>query len=180
MFTIKELCEKSGLSRSTILYYHSIGLLKPTERSESNYRLYSKDSLKELERICTFREAGVPLTEISRILNTDNNIEREILEKTLEMLNSESKKIKRKQETIIKMLEGGNIIMESAKGINKDLIIESLRSIGISDEGLDKLHEHLEKASPETHQSFLELLGFTEEEIKYIRKNAQNGIDTNQ
>lgn len=178
MFTIKELCEKSRLSRSTILYYDSIGLLRPVERSESNYRLYSEDSLRKLDRICTFREAGVPLTEISKILNTDNNIERDILEKTLQMLNSEAKKIKSRQEKIIKMLEGGEDIMAAAKGIDKDLIIESLRLVGVNDDGLDKLHANLEKSSPESHQSFLEFLGFTEEEIKYIRTNAQKDNET--
>lgn len=173
MFTIRELCEKSNLSRSTILYYHSIGLLSPVMRNESNYRLYSEDSLKQLERICTYREAGVPLNEITKILCLGKNAEREILERTLEMLNSEVKKIKKKQKIIISMLEGSQNLVESINGINKDLILESLRLLGIDEDGLVKLHSHLEKTSPEAHKAFLEALEFSEEEIKCIRKNAQ-------
>lgn len=173
LFTIKELCEKSKLSRSTILYYHSIGLLVPIERSGANYRLYSEESLNKLHKICIFKDAGVPLTEIAKILNKDGSIEREILEKTLGMLNYEARKIKAKQENVIKLLEGGTNIMESIKGLNRDLIVESLSAIGVNDEGMDKLHAVLEKKSPEAHRAFLELLGLTTEEIEYIRKNAK-------
>ena len=79
MYTIRELCKISGLSRTALLYYESIGLLTPEARSESNYRLYSDDSAKRLERICTYREAGVPLAEIVQILSYESNDEREIL-----------------------------------------------------------------------------------------------------
>lgn len=176
MFTIKEVCEKSKLSRSTILYYHSIGLLDPVKRSESNYRLYAEDSIQKLERICTYRDAGVPLNEISKILSFGENTEREILEKTLEMLNLQSKKVRQKQEIIIKLLEGGGNIMEMIKGINKDLIVESLKQIGVTDEGLMKLHAKLEKSSPETHVAFMQILGISEEEIRLIRADAQKHI----
>ncbi len=36
MYTIKHLYKEFHLSRSTLLYYDSIGLLKPSERSESD------------------------------------------------------------------------------------------------------------------------------------------------
>jgi len=35
-----QLAGRFGLSRSTLLYYDSIGLLSPSERTASNYRLY--------------------------------------------------------------------------------------------------------------------------------------------
>lgn len=173
MYTIKDLCEKSKLSRSTILYYHSIGLLTPTSRSDDNYRIYSDDALKTLKSICTYREAGVSLGAIAEILSLGENIEREILERTLFKLNMEAQKIKEKQELIVKMIEGGKNIMEAIKGINGNLIKESLKLIGVDDDGMDKLHAHLEKTSPEGHQSFLEMLGLSEEEIKYVRDNAK-------
>ena len=66
--------------------------------------------------------------------------------------------------------------MEAIKGINKDLIVESLKLIGVDDDGLDKLHAHLEKVSPDGHQSFLEMLGLSAEEIKHVRENAKSHI----
>ena len=64
MYTIKQLCVKSGLSRSTLLYYDSLRLVQPSARSQANYRLYSDDDVKRLERVCLYKEAGVSLEEI--------------------------------------------------------------------------------------------------------------------
>ena len=75
MYTIRELCKRSGLSRTALLYYESIGLLTAEARSESNYRLYSDDSAERLEKICTYRDAGVPLAEIVQILSHENSEE---------------------------------------------------------------------------------------------------------
>ena len=94
MYTIRELCKRSGLSRTALLYYESIGLLTAEARSESNYRLYSDKSAERLEKICTYRDAGVPLAEIVQILSHENSEEREILERTLQMLNVKAKEIK--------------------------------------------------------------------------------------
>ena len=41
MFLITELAREFGLSRSTLLYYNRIGLLRPAGRSMAGYRLYS-------------------------------------------------------------------------------------------------------------------------------------------
>ncbi|WP_241087474.1 MerR family DNA-binding transcriptional regulator [Candidatus Vondammii sp. HM_W22] len=41
MFIIGQVAKEYSLSRSTRLYYDSIGILTPSGRSTSNYRLYS-------------------------------------------------------------------------------------------------------------------------------------------
>ena len=84
-YRISELARRLGLSRSTLLYYDRIGLLTPNGRSESEYRIYTQDNLNRLERICFFREAGLGLEEIGRILDhsqTENSILEKRLQKT--------------------------------------------------------------------------------------------------
>ncbi len=44
MITIGRLARRFGLSRSTLLYYDSIGLLSPSTRSAKDYRLYLQSS----------------------------------------------------------------------------------------------------------------------------------------
>lgn len=61
MYTVSKLANEFNLSGSTLLYYDRIGLLSPSGRSESNYRLYSEDDAERLRKICMFREAGVTL-----------------------------------------------------------------------------------------------------------------------
>ena len=47
MLTVTRLARHFGLSRSALLYYESIGLLKPGRRNGNNYRAYSdRDMLR--------------------------------------------------------------------------------------------------------------------------------------
>ena len=64
MITVGRLAKRFGLSRSTLLYYDSIGLLRPTGRSAKGYRLYSEDDAARLEKICLYRQTGLSLDEV--------------------------------------------------------------------------------------------------------------------
>ena len=70
-YRISELARRFGLSRSTLLYYDRLGLLRPSGRSQADYRQYSEDDLSRLERICFFRQAGLSLAEIARLLESE-------------------------------------------------------------------------------------------------------------
>jgi MerR family transcriptional regulator, copper efflux regulator len=56
------------VSKRTIDYYTSIGLLT-AERSKSNYRIYSDESLKDLKFIEECKSLHYPLDEIKRKLD---------------------------------------------------------------------------------------------------------------
>jgi len=43
--SIQETASETGLSAHTLRYYERIGLLRPIERSESGYRLYSDNDI---------------------------------------------------------------------------------------------------------------------------------------
>jgi len=63
MLTVSQLAKLCGLSRTTLLYYESIGLLSPACRSDSNYRRYSTEQLERLRTICAYRNAGLRLSD---------------------------------------------------------------------------------------------------------------------
>ena len=84
MYTIGKLGRKFDLSRTTLLYYDSIGLLKPCSRTESRYRQYSDDDAKRLEQICRYRQAGLSLDEIKRVLDSPESNLAQVLEKRLD------------------------------------------------------------------------------------------------
>lgn len=69
MYTIGKLAHKFHISRSTLLYYDSIGLLTPSMRDANRYRMYSDDDYRRLEKIMVYREAGISLDKIQGILN---------------------------------------------------------------------------------------------------------------
>jgi DNA-binding transcriptional MerR regulator len=67
-FTIGEMARRTGLPVKTIRFYSNEGLLPPTDRTHSGYRLYDVRSMATLELIKTLRELGLGLEDVSRIL----------------------------------------------------------------------------------------------------------------
>lgn len=72
MRTVHEISKISGVSIRTLHYYDSIGLLSPTETTQSGYRLYDDTALARLQQILLFRELEFPLSEIKAILDSPN------------------------------------------------------------------------------------------------------------
>ncbi len=66
---IGRIAEAAGVPAKTIRYYEEIGLMPKTERTESGYRVYSKDMV---DRLCFIKKAqhlGLSLSEIQDILD---------------------------------------------------------------------------------------------------------------
>lgn len=172
MYRIGELCREFGLSRSTLLYYDSIGLLQPSARTESKYRMYSQADKERLSQICVYREAGVSLDYIKELLDSMENKEETILKKRLNQLHEEISLLRLQQKIIVNMLKDKNIGTKPFL-LNENTFVSILTSSGVKEEALDHLHAEFEKHSPEEHQLFLEYLGLNKEDIKYIRNEAQ-------
>lgn len=68
MRTISQVAELTGISIRTLQYYDEIGLLKPSELTQSGYRLYNDDALQKLQQILFFKELGFQLKDIREIL----------------------------------------------------------------------------------------------------------------
>ena len=62
--TSGEIAKKAGVSQKAVRLYDEKGLLKPTEYSDGNYRLYDKEALKILEKIVALKRIGFSLEEI--------------------------------------------------------------------------------------------------------------------
>lgn len=62
--TTGEIAKKAGISQKAIRLYDEKGLLKPSEYSEGNYRLYDKEALLVLEKIIALKQIGFSLEEI--------------------------------------------------------------------------------------------------------------------
>ena len=62
--TSGEMAKKAGVSQKAIRLYDEKGLLKPTDYSEGNYRLYDEAALQILEKIVALKQIGFSLEEI--------------------------------------------------------------------------------------------------------------------
>lgn len=86
MRTVKEVSELTGVSIRTLHYYDSIGLLRPTQTTESGYRLYDDTALERLQSILLFRELQFPLKEIRSILDSPSYNRNRALEQQIGLL----------------------------------------------------------------------------------------------
>jgi len=65
---IGELSKSTGFQIETLRYYEKQGLLKPVSRTESGYREYDRESLKQLRFIKQAKSVGFSLNEIAELL----------------------------------------------------------------------------------------------------------------
>jgi DNA-binding transcriptional MerR regulator len=65
---IGDLAKQTGLSVRTLHYYDEIGLLKPSQRTEADHRLYTQEDIIRLQQIVSLRQLGFSLEEIKDCL----------------------------------------------------------------------------------------------------------------
>ena len=68
MLTVKQLSKLAGVTPRTLHHYDQIGLLKPSRVGDNGYRYYGEESVLRLQQILFYRELGIPLEDIKKIM----------------------------------------------------------------------------------------------------------------
>lgn len=68
---IGELAKRAGLTIRTLHHYDAIGLLSPSERSKTGYRLYSRNDVARLHQIQAIKQLGFALNDVREMLSGD-------------------------------------------------------------------------------------------------------------
>jgi DNA-binding transcriptional MerR regulator len=174
MLTVTKLARRAGLSRTALLYYESIGLMRPPERSGGNYRCYGERDLARLLQICAYRDAGLKLNDIRAILDRPVGDAPQVLRRRLVELDGEIKNLRAHQAAILKLLR--NRSFRRAKMITKEKWVAIMKGCGLSEQQMHRWHSEFERAAPEEHQEFLEFLHIPAAEIKSIRERSRKGF----
>ncbi|HTS60669.1 MAG TPA: MerR family transcriptional regulator [Candidatus Acidoferrales bacterium] len=167
--TVTRLARACRLSRSTVLYYESIGLLKRPARTSGNYRAYSDKDLERLRQICIYRESGLTLNDIRSLLDTRTGDAGAVLRRRFAEIGAAIERLREHQHAIARLLRGTTQIRRN-QVITKEKWTSIMRSAGFSEEDMRRWHKEFEKSAPTEHQEFLEFLHIPAEEIKSIRK----------
>lgn len=75
LYKVQEFAELAGVTVRALHHYDRLGLLKPTSRTGSSYRLYSDADLARLEQIVVLKFLGMPLREIRDLLSDQSSLE---------------------------------------------------------------------------------------------------------
>lgn len=173
MLTVSKLAQRCGLSRSTLLYYESIGLMNPALRSNGNYRCYGEKDIARLQQICVYRDSGLKLEDIRALLDGARTDAARVLQRRLSELNGEIETLRGHQRAILRLLQ--NKSFRRTKVINKDKWVEIMRATGFTEDDMHRWHAQFENMAPKEHQEFLEFLHIQPEEIKSIRDWSRKG-----
>lgn len=86
MLKVGELAALANLTVRTLHHYDSIGLLRPSARSDAGYRLYDRDDVARLHRIQALRAFGLSLSDIGLTLDSPAGSPLAIVDRQLEAL----------------------------------------------------------------------------------------------
>lgn len=168
MLTVTQLARLCGLSRTTLLYYESIGLLPPASRSEANYRRYSNKDVERLRTICAYKDAGLRLSDIQQILDEESNEATAVLKRRLVELDGEIEKLREHQNAILVLLKAGDGEWRTLE-MTKEKWVSIMHAAGFKEDDMRRWHKQFEQQAPEEHREFLEYLKIPVEEIDKIR-----------
>jgi DNA-binding transcriptional MerR regulator len=172
-YSISQIARACGLSRSTLLYYDRMGLLRPRGRTGSGYRLYADADRSRLERIRHFRGAGLTLKEIRTILSSGGKPGTRLLERRLKETSRNIVSLKNQQRLLAGMLSR----VASGKrpeSVDKKLWVAMLRAAGMDERAMLQWHTEFERRAPEGHQEFLLTLGIAPDEAARIRSLSRS------
>lgn len=138
MLTISELATSVGLSRSTLLYYEKLGLLR-ARRQHNGYRHYSDADRQRLVLLQQLQAAGLSLKECQACL--DGKIDRDRLRQRFAALRSELETKNRALCLLTALLGEGS---------------------------LREWHESIEQQAPDLHRQWLITQGFSSDEASRV------------
>lgn len=168
--TIQALIQASGISRTTLLYYESAGLLRPARRSDSGYRLYGPNDVDRVRRIRMLRSAGLTLDDIRRLLEEPASGAAGVLERRLEAISGEIEALRDHQLAILRLLATFTPQDEKEEPMTKEKWVEMMRKTGFSDDDMHRWHRVFESTDPDEHELFLRYLQIPAEEVRQIRE----------
>jgi MerR family transcriptional regulator, thiopeptide resistance regulator len=167
-YSISQIASACGLSRSTLLFYDRLGLLRVVRQNRHRVTASTSDKdLNQLVRIRQLRDGGLSLKEIRSVLAAGGTPGTELLEQRMRK-RPKDLGLKNQQRLLAGMLRK----VASGKRprcVDKQMWIEMLKAAGMDQGAMNRWHAEFERRSPDGHQEFLLSLGIPPNEAARIR-----------
>jgi len=92
-YTLRELCEKCGVTRRTVQWYEKHELVKPCGKNKMSYLLYDEDAVKKVSEIKALQDYGFSVAEINRYFECTTEEQKKILIKKYDELKVKCKRM---------------------------------------------------------------------------------------
>ena len=103
--TVGRVADLVGVSVRTLHHWDAIGLVRPSGRSWSGYRLYDADDVARIHRVLVYRELGLALAQIGEILDDPSVDPREHLQRQRTLLEERIRRLERTARAVDEMIE---------------------------------------------------------------------------
>ncbi|CUP22564.1 MULTISPECIES: MerR family transcriptional regulator [Hungatella] len=183
MMTVKQVSVLTGVSVRTLQFYDEIGLLKPTQMTESGYRLYDESALEVLQQILFFKELDFTLREIKVIMENPQFDKKAAFEKQKELIRLKRDRLNGLLELLDKLIHGETCMdfkefdmseyfqaLGEFKATHTEEIIRRLGSM----EQFDELFGDLQSQEVEIAEAAVRQYGSIENFTKAMKENFQN------
>lgn len=124
-----EVSKLVGVSRRTLQYYDDEGVIE-VKRSENNYRLYDQETLEQLWKIMIYKEMGLDLKKIKKLLSLTDGEQKEYFRLQVKVIEKKIYKLKEQKEFVLLILTQGipeRLVMEENEKITYASQIAAIR-----------------------------------------------------
>lgn len=104
-YTVSEVADATGVTVRTLHHYDEIGVLRPSDRSPSGYRIYDEADLERLQEVLFFRELGFGLDEIRTSLADPSLDRRRVLLRQRSLMADQVKRFRQMVKAIDRALD---------------------------------------------------------------------------
>ncbi|HBV96015.1 MAG: MerR family transcriptional regulator [Peptococcaceae bacterium BICA1-7] len=167
-YTVQKLGRLAGISARTLRYYDEIDLLKPARVSSSGYRIYGQAEVDRLQQILFYRELGIGLESIKKIVTGPSFDGAKALREHREQLLDKRKQLDlliTNVEKTIALTEGRMTMTDKEKfeGFKQKMIEDNEKKYGkeirekYGDDTINRSNEKLRNMTREDHEEVTRL-----------------------
>lgn len=137
MKTVREVADLAGITVRALHHYDEIGLLRPTQRTDAGYRLYSHEDLQRLQEILGWQQLGFSLREVQTLLDDPSYDRVAALERQRELAESQRDGL----ETMIAALDEALVAQREGRPQEDKAMFEGFDHSGYAKEAEERWGE---------------------------------------
>lgn len=103
-YSMKQVCEQTGLSYDTLKFYCNEGLVPGLKRDEHNYRIFTEQNIEWIRNLTCLKNCGMSISEMKRYVELCRQGESTIPERR-DILNTKLQNLRQEIERIEKNID---------------------------------------------------------------------------